>query len=381
MVMKLLPASALFLALLLSSACGPTDQPVQAGDTETETGPSMPDAELWLTISDSIGIEIGDSNLVLGMPAVAAWMPENRLAVMDMQKYRVSVFTPGGDFITSIGRQGSGPGEFLLPSWLSVTPSGGLAVCDAMAGELDFFSPALEYTGSLSGFFPSPPVITVFLQDTVFVGMKPEFEQNDDGMFMGYAVALWNTTSPEPVVTYHRELAPFDPSDMSGITGNMVVFAASPEGFVYTSMLSTEAYSVNGWNPDGTPLFTISEPFSRVPKTQEDIDTERQFVRDRMRQGGAPDFMVETYEPEPFRYAIGSLGISPDGNLWVGLGTYNHPVFRVYDPRTGDYLFTAALEVTGEERELTVQMNQWGFTAIDQISADWPRVYVLEELN
>jgi len=87
--MKLLQASALFLALLLSSACGPADQPVQAGDTETETGPSIPDAELWLTISDSIGIEIGDSNLVLGMPAVAAWMPENRLAVMDMQKYRV----------------------------------------------------------------------------------------------------------------------------------------------------------------------------------------------------------------------------------------------------------------------------------------------------
>jgi hypothetical protein len=373
--------SALFSALLLLAACGTADQPVQATETETGSGPAIPNADLWLTISDSIGIELGDSNLVLGMPAVAAWMPDNRLAVMDMQKYRISVFTPEGDFVTSLGRQGSGPGEFLLPSWLSVTPSGGLAVCDAMAGELDFFNPSLEYTGSLSGFFPSPPVITVFLEDTVFVGMKPEFEQNDDGMFMGYTVALWNTTSPEPVITYHRELAPFDPSDMSGITGNMVVFAASPEGLVYTSKFSTEEYSVNGWNPDGTPLFTINEPFTRVEKTQEDIDTERQYVRDRMRQGGAPDFMVETYEPEPFRYAISSLGVAPDGNLWVGMGTYNHPVFRVYDSLTGDYLFTAALEITDETRDLTVQMNQWGFTAIDQISADWPRVYVLEELN
>ena len=374
-------SGALLLALILSAACGTADQPTLDAATRSGSGPEIPEADIWLTISDSIGIELGDSNLVLGMPAVAAWMPENRLAVMDMQKYRISIFTPGGDFITSIGRQGSGPGEFLLPSWLSVTPSGGLAVCDAMAGELDFFSPSLEYTGSLSGFFPSPPVITVFLEDTAFVGMKPEFEQNDDGMFMGYVVALWNTTSPQPVITYHRELAPFDPSDMSGITGNMVVFAASPEGSVYTSKFSTEAYSVNGWNPDGTPMFTITEPFTRVPKTEEDIDTERQFVRDRMRQGGAPDFMVETYEPEPFRYAIVSLGIAPDGNLWVGQGSYNHPVFRVYDHLTGDYLFTTALEMTGETRDLTVQMNQWGFTGIDQLSADWPRVYVLEELN
>jgi len=90
--------------------------------------------------------------------------------------------------------------------------------------------------------------------------------------------------------------------------------------------------------------------------------------------------MVETYEPEPFRYAIVSLGIAPDGNLWVGQGSYNHPVFRVYDHLTGDYLFTAALELTGGTRDLTVQMNQWGFIGIDQISADWPRVYVLEEL-
>lgn len=368
-------------AALLMLACGTADQPAEAGETGTESDTGIPDADLWLAISDSIGIEIGDSNLVLGMPAVAAWMPGNRLAVMDMQKYRISVFTPGGDFITSIGRQGSGPGEFLLPSWLSVTPSGGLVVCDAMSGELDFFDSSLVYTGSLSGFFPSPPVITVFLTDSSFVGMKPEFEQNDDGMFMGYTVALWNTASPEPVVTYHRELAPFDPSDMSGITGNMVVFVAGSDGSVYTSVFSTEEYSVNGWNPDGTPLFTISEPFTRVPKSQEDIDTERQFVRDRMRQGGAPDFMVETYEPEPFRYAISSLGIAPDGNLWVGLGTYNHPVFRVYDPVTGDYILTAALEVSGETRDLTVQMNQWGFTAIDQISADWPRVYVLGETD
>lgn len=364
------------LPLMLLMACGAPGQPAEP--EASRSGPELPPVDLWLGISDSLGIELGDSNLVFGMPVVAAWMPEERIAVMDMQKFRISIFSPEGEFLTSVGRQGSGPGEFLLPSWLSVTPAGGLAVCDAMAGELDFFDPSLQYTGGMTGFFPSPPVITVFLDDTSFVGMKPEFEQNDQGMFMGYAVALWNTSSPEPKVIYHREMFPFNPSDLSGLTGNMVIFTASPDGVVYTTVFSTEQYSFSAWNPDGSPLFTVSEPFSRVSKPQEDVEQERLFVRDRMRQGGAPDFMVESYEPDPYEYSIGSLGIAPDGNLWVGLGIYNHPVFRVYDPASGDYLFTAALEGSDGESDLTVQMNQWGFTAIDQMSADWPRVYLLE---
>lgn len=364
------------LAVLLA-ACGSGEQPAEP--VETPTGADLPEIDVWLSITDSIGLEVGDSNLVFGMPAVASWMPGERIAVMDMQQCRVSIFSRDGGFITSVGRHGSGPGEFLLPSWLSVTPSGGLMVSDAMAGELDFFDSTLTYLGSVGGFFPSPPVITVSLSDTVFVGMKPDFEQNEQGMLMGYTVARWNTTDPVPEYTYHRDLAPLqDPTDMSAMTDNMVLFAASPGGQVYTTVFSTENYGFSAWNPDGTPLFTVSEPFERVEKSPEDIDIERQFVRDRMRQGGAPDFMVESYEPSPYRYAIGSLGIAPDGTLWVGLGVYNHPVFRVYDAATGDFLYTAALENPENPRDFTVGMNRWGFTALDQMSGDWPRVYLLE---
>jgi hypothetical protein len=365
------------LVAVLMAACGPGEQPAEP--VENAAGAGFPEVDVWLSITDSIGLEVGDSNLVFGMPAVAAWMPGDRIAVMDMQKCRVSIFSRDGGFITSVGRQGSGPGEFLLPSWLSVTPRGGLMISDAMAGELDFFDSTLTYSGSVGGFFPSPPIITVSLSDTVFVGMKPDFEQNEQGMFMGYTVARWNTADPAPELTYHRDLAPLqDPTDMSAMTDNMVLFAASPGGQVYTTVFSTEKYEFSAWNPDGTPLFTVSEPFERVEKSPEDIDIERQFVRDRMRQGGAPDFMVESYEPDPYRYAIGSLGIAPDGTLWVGMGVYNHPVFRVYDAATGDYLYTAALENPDNPRDLTVGMNRWGFTALDQMSGDWPRVYLLD---
>lgn len=372
--------AAVLLPAVLLVSCGAPDQPAAATRRNGGEQVPLPEVDVWLSITDSIGVELGDSTLMFGLPAVAVRMPEDRIAVMDMQKHRVSIFNGGGDFITSVGRQGSGPGEFLLPSYLSVTPSGGLVVCDAMAGHLSFFDPGFQYTGSLTGFFPSPPVVNVFITDTTFVGMKPEYEQDDRGMYMGFSVSLWNISSPEPVLVYHRYLNPFDMTDMSGLTRDMVIFTADWDGSVYTSVFSTSEFLVKAWNPDGTLMFTITEPFSRIRKSDEDIESEREFIRNRMIQGGAPSFMAESYEPEPYRIAVNSLGIGPDLNLWVQLGVHNTPVFRVYDRDNGDYLYTAALEETDSARDMTVIMNHWGFTGVNQLSDDWPRVYLIEEI-
>jgi hypothetical protein len=91
--------------------------------------------------------------------------------------------------------------------------------------------------------------------------------------------------------------------------------------------------------------------------------------------------MLESFQPNEFKFAIASLDIAPDGNLWVGLGAYGHPVFRVYDPDSGEYLFTAALEHPENPRNLSVMMNSLGFTAIDPMSESWPRVYLLERTD
>ena len=44
--------------------------------------------------------------------------------------HRVSVFTSEGGFVTSFGRQGSGPGQFDRPRGLAVDSSGVVYVCD-----------------------------------------------------------------------------------------------------------------------------------------------------------------------------------------------------------------------------------------------------------
>ncbi|MCK4671314.1 MAG: 6-bladed beta-propeller [Candidatus Aegiribacteria sp.] len=364
--------------IVLMLACEEDNQPIAA--FADGSAAEFPEVDVWLTIIDSIGVETGDSNMILGRPVVSVWMPDDRIAVLDLQKCRVSVFSSNGNYLTSVGRQGSGPGEFLVPSWLSLTPSGGLGISDGMAGSVFFFDSALVYTGKLDGFFPSPPTNTVFLNDTVFAGIMPDYEMNDDNITAGFSVALWSTSSTDPETFYYRDLVPFNPEDIFSLDATMPIFTMSPDGIVYTSVKSTEEYVIHCMDTDGTKLFTVTEPFTRVPRTQEEIQQELEHMQSLI-QGNALESLLDSFEPETYRYSISSMSIGPDGNLWVGQGIYRHPVFRIYDPQNGDYLFTAALDSTEKKSQLLVMMNRWGITAMNTMSDQWPRIYILQVKN
>lgn len=374
---RMLQVNALIIFLVISSiaSCSQSNQSLEYMELGSEV--EFPAVDLWLSITDSIGIEFGDSNLVFGMPNVAFRMSENRIAVMDMLKAKISIFNINGSFLSTVGCQGSGPCEFLQPSWFSLTPSGGIVVSDGMGRKLVSFDSDLVYIGSMNSFFPSPPDRTMFLNDSVFVGIKPDYEMNGQEIHAGFSVALWSFDSLEPEHFYYRELALFDPANPFNSEAAQPIFTMSPEGTVYTSVRSTDEFSIHAWNLDGSLLFTITEPYIRKAKTQEEVDQELETTRSFMRRAGMPDSFLNSIGPEPYYYAITSLGVGPDGNLWVALGIYGHPVFRVYDPNSGEYLFTAALECPENKRELSIIMNKWGFIALNPMSDKWPRVYIL----
>lgn len=365
----------MFFILLLLASCNQSNQ--SSEDAEAISGEIFPSVDLWLTITDSIGVEFGDSNLVFGIPNAAFMMAGNRIAVMDVLKAKISLFDINGNFLNTIGRQGNGPGEFLQPSWFSVTPSGGFVVSDMMARKLVSFDSNFVYTGSIGSFFPSPPDRTIFLNDSVFVGIKPDYEMNDQEMRAGFVVAMWNLNTIEPELIYYRDLAHFDPANPFNSEAGYPIFTMSLDGIVYTSVQSIDEYTIHGWDIDGSLLFTITEPYTRMPKTPEVINQEREITHSIMRRAGMPDSMLNSIEPDPFYYAIISLGIGPNGNLWVALGYYDHPVFRVYTTHNGEYLFTAALEYPESKRNLSVTINKWGFIALNPMSDSWPRVYIL----
>jgi len=250
----------LIAGMLLLAACGSQGQetePTEAGaDPGQETAAteeySLPEADVYLTVSDSIGVEIGDSNYVFGAITGAMFAPDGNIAVLDIQKIRVSMFDPEGKFLTSIGRQGSGPGEFLLPSGFTFLPQGDLIVSDGMGGKLVRFDSTYAHTDDLAGFFPSPPAMLAGVGPDALIGMKPDFVQDETGMYMGFTVARWEWGQAEPSVVYCSEMEPFDPSDLSSVGESIVFFGAAPGTPVFTSPMSSEEYAITAWDADGT---------------------------------------------------------------------------------------------------------------------------------
>ncbi|MCK4505871.1 MAG: 6-bladed beta-propeller [Candidatus Aegiribacteria sp.] len=363
--------------LILMLACGaqesPSEEVVDDSITATE-GYVLPDADVYLTIADSIGVELGDSNYVFGSIAGVNVTPEGDIAVLDRQKNCVSLFSPEGEFIKRVGRHGSGPGEFLLPVGMTFFPDGGLVVSDAMAGKLIYFDSDLEYESDLIGFFPSPPGDISGLESGAIIGIKPDFLQNEEGMFMGFTVARWEKEQVEPTVVYHSSMSPFDPSDASSMGKDYIFFGVVSDGCVFTASLSTEEYEFTAWSPEGEELFTITnEDFERALKTQEEIELEAEIMNNLMIQQGMPESMAN-WEPDPYRTAIGGFGVDGQGRLWVTKGTTETPSFNVYD-LDGNFLFTAALDAGERASTWDVVIEGDRFIAYDADPDYYPRVF------
>ncbi|MFB6099489.1 MAG: 6-bladed beta-propeller [Salinibacter sp.] len=78
---------------------------------------------------------------MIGNPKSLAVDNDGRLYVADAERSFVWIFSPRGDSIGVIGRQGRGPGEFLRPSSVRVGPNDSLFVLDGMIHRVSVFAP------------------------------------------------------------------------------------------------------------------------------------------------------------------------------------------------------------------------------------------------
>jgi hypothetical protein len=374
-------STALVLALIASCGGG-EPRPADGGSVPTGADVPLPAIDMYLVIADSIGVEMGDSNYVFGMPMLAAHAPDGEIAVFDAQKMSLLFYSPDGEFLRQVGREGSGPGEFLMPSSFAFVPGGGLVVADAMSGKLTFFDSTYTYVREVSGFFPQPPAQIRCTADGAVVGLQSVFEQDEEGMRLGFKLARWEGEDFEETVVYHETLNPFDPTDIaSAIQENMFFFTTTDEGMVFRSPFSSSNFLIEGYQPDGTSCLMIEDDdYRRVPKSEEEIQTEIDLVNERLSIAGVPPGTIE-WEPDPYRPAVFGLFMDAGEHLWARLGYYREVVFEVFDT-DGNHVAYAMLDYPGDVDDLVtwqVIVDEQGILAFDTSPEDYPRIYMLEE--
>jgi len=372
------------LLIALFAACGTQSQPAAESDIPAE----IQTPHYTLVPVDTIGIGLGDSSYVFGAVDAALFGDNGDIIVLDGSKKQISVFTPEGEFIETIGRQGSGPGEFQRPVAMALLGNGQLAVSDPWAGKISLFDSNYVYTSAITGFFPAPPMAITGADGEAFIGLMKKLDMENDQI--GYTLARLDGTA-EPSFVYASEMMPFEPTMIGpGYTETTVAFASDRSGRVFTSIMSSDSYLIEGFLPDGERFLEIDRAYERVAKTpeeiQDEIDDFNTFLENRATSGGGGRMQSMgvqipadelNYEPTPYHYAVSALMVDNRDQLWARRGSEPLPFFDVYD-FDGNLLFTASVE------EGDPDAQDWVLTAGDDrllaFSPDplgYPRVVVL----
>ncbi|MCC7141346.1 MAG: 6-bladed beta-propeller [Candidatus Eisenbacteria bacterium] len=204
MITKLpFPSQLALFGLIGLAIAANSPRPVVAAENPPMTEVARPSGSGGYTFSSNLAI--GGPNAPdeaqffekLGRVAVDADAAGN-IYVLDNGNLRIQVFDPSGKFLRGFGREGEGPGEFKMPTCLSVNAKGEIALYDMMNQRVS----VLDSTGKLlRDEIMERPVRDLFLQDDgglvlAYGGpLAPKFEALDRG---GKSVWKFGGEAPNP---------------------------------------------------------------------------------------------------------------------------------------------------------------------------------------
>jgi hypothetical protein len=125
-----------------------------------------------------------DPDASLALPGAAIRLADGGVAVLDAGASKVKRYGKDGAYAGDLGRQGSGPGEFQAPIWISRWPGDSFAVYDILSRRFQVFGPDGKFGRAETASFsigpgqPLPPQPQgVFSDGTILArqSIKPEF--------------------------------------------------------------------------------------------------------------------------------------------------------------------------------------------------------------
>ncbi len=314
-------------SLLLTASCGESEQPAETVEN--------PLTEYTLTVTDSIGIELGDSAYVFGAIADAEMLPDGNIIVLDRTFCNMRLFTPEGEYLRTISGRGSGPGELTNPFSIYSWGNGEVSVIDPYAGGIQRFSTDGEWLGLDLQISNNSFIDPIVVSESTFVCFKSRFDQDGDGITATAFVSLF-PLSIEPEVTYWEKSMPWDPGNMGNLALEAIFsnyYTADPlTGRVYVSPFHGDGYVIQCFDADGTSAGEITAEYTPVPKTEEEIQGEKDFIEFFLRasESNNPNLNYSC-DPWPNHFAVTGLYMGPEGNLWAMRGGTEVLTFDIWN--------------------------------------------------
>ncbi|MEA3265720.1 MAG: 6-bladed beta-propeller [Candidatus Fermentibacteria bacterium] len=363
------------LLLLIPGGCGYEESSEVPGEI-SDSAEQM----VELSIVGTIGVELGDSNYVLGSVQQIDHDLDGNILVLDRSACCVRVYSPMGEFIRQISNQGSGPGELLNPMSMTVVGDGRVFVETPFSGGMHAFTTEGEWLGIVTPFFNNPPMNTIGADSNAYVAIRLVVAPTDNGdLTVTTFIGRYEETE-EPVVKYWEYEFPFDRQNLTELLKNTImghVFTADRSGNVFMAELTSEEYLVQGYRSDGELFFEVEKDVERVEKSAEEILDEELYVIAYLESIGAGGVVLE-YNADPYRNSISEIEVDGEGRIWVRRGTVLEPVFDVYNA-AGEELFTASVPEAGDDAVFwDFNIDEQGIIAYSINPELFQQIYILE---
>jgi hypothetical protein len=277
-----------------------------AGEATLET------EELWRVGGD-------EGEMLIGVVGELIHDDEGNVYILDGQLSEIQVISPDGEWLTTIGREGEGPGEFRNGGDMFWLPNGQIGVTQFWPGKIVTLRPdgapgdefRLPYGKGGSLQVASRGMVTdggVVLSGSAWV-------QEDDQSFQLTYLKTFAVDGTE-VAHFHEGKRPQAFGNWTFLEERYIDFqrrwTAAPDGRVAAAM-EFDRYRIHVWNPDGTVDRIIERPdFEPVKRTGEELE-QFQVIYDRITRWNPGS----SFEVNPNHQTIGQLFFREDGTLWV----------------------------------------------------------------
>ncbi|MDH4271283.1 MAG: 6-bladed beta-propeller [Candidatus Aminicenantes bacterium] len=255
---------------------------------------------------------------------------QGHIYIEDDSDMSIKVFDVQGRYLRSIGRKGSGPGEFGRIFDLALLPDGRLLVTDFETRRTSFFSPEGQFISSFQWkkFFSQVHLVT---DSSYTVNEMVASEETRE---------LWVKTidfNGEELVSFGKFVYPefkiLSQGDATFSTSvpyspRSVFIADQARQLLYHCL--NDKYLIEVYDADGNLVRKIDRPYEPPPVTGEDIEDFLSRFKDRPDSPFAK--MAKEMELPKFKTVTDRMIIDSAGNLWVKTNE---------DRKEGEKTFTA----------------------------------------
>lgn len=289
--------------------------------------------ELWRAGGD-------DDEVFFGVIFAAVSDEAGNLYLLDRQLCQVFVYSPAGELLKTLSRQGEGPGEIQRPIGLLFMPDGTLGIVQGFPGrivkiDLDG-NPAGTFSpggGPASGGFAGLNSVANRGGQLVVCGnLMTQIEGG--GMQRTSYLASCDEEGHEKVRFLSLTAEPdfgapkFDEKKQYFVDRGG--WALGPDGRLYTAP-ERDSYAIHVFNPDATLERVIERPYQPRKRTARDIeDIKNGMVVVINGRRVEVEMHIEDHDP-----AVRQLRVDDKGNLWVlqpqGARELPAGIVRVYD--------------------------------------------------